>query len=83
MQLQKRTYALPQATLDRFEQAVTSGKRSATVAHLLDQWLEQEYQKRLRQEIIAGCQEMSEVYLDIEREFHPLEEEVARAQQSG
>jgi hypothetical protein len=35
--------------------------------------------KRLRQEIIRGCREMAEVYLAIEKEYHPLEEEVHKA----
>jgi len=35
--------------------------------------------KRLRQEIVGGCREMADVYLAVEREYHPLEEEVHRA----
>jgi len=34
--------------------------------------------EQLRQDIIEGCREMAEVNLQIEREFHPLEEEVDR-----
>jgi hypothetical protein len=34
---------------------------------------------RLRARIIAGCRVMAEEYLAVEREFHPLEEEVHRA----
>lgn len=33
----------------------------------------------LRQNIIEGCREMWDVYVETEREFHSLEEEVARA----
>ncbi len=33
----------------------------------------------LRQNIIEGCREMWDINVEIEREFHPLEEEVARA----
>jgi hypothetical protein len=31
-----------------------------------------------RRSIIEGCVDMTEVYLQIEREFHPLDEEVDR-----
>jgi len=31
---------------------------------------------KLRQEIVQGCQDMAEVYLEVEREYHPLVEEV-------
>jgi hypothetical protein len=34
---------------------------------------------RLRKEMIEGCRDMADVYLAIEREYHPLEEEVQRA----
>lgn len=33
--------------------------------------------KRLRDEVVAGCREMAEIYVETEREFHPLEEEIA------
>ncbi len=36
-------------------------------------------EKNLRQNIIEGCREMWDINVEIEREFHPLEEEVARA----
>jgi hypothetical protein len=29
--------------------------------------------------MIVGCRDMADVYLAIEREYHPLEEEVQRA----
>jgi hypothetical protein len=29
--------------------------------------------------VIEGCREMADVYLGIEREYHPLEEEVQHA----
>ena len=35
--------------------------------------------KPAAQDIIDGCREMADVYLEIEREYHPLEEEVDRA----
>ena len=79
MQTQKRTYALPAETIQEFEQAVASGQRSTTLALLIEEWLEKRRDQALRQNIIEGCREMWDVYVDTEAEFHPLEEEVARA----
>lgn len=39
-------------------------------------------EESLRQDIIEGCREMWDINVEIEREFHPLEEEVARANPS-
>jgi hypothetical protein len=79
MALLKRTYALPQATLEEFERAAPPGKRSAVIAELVRSWLDQQKRERLRQAVIEGCREMADVYLEIEREYHPLEEEVQHA----
>ena len=38
-------------------------------------------EESLRQNIIEGCREMWDIYVETEREFHPLEEEVAQASQ--
>ncbi len=78
MALTKRAYALPEETIAPFEQLVPPGKRSATVAELLQGWLERRRRQKLRAEIIEGCREMADVYREIERDFHPLEEEVER-----
>jgi hypothetical protein len=79
MQTQKRTYALPQATIEQFEQAVVSGQRSATLTHLIEDWLEKQRQDALERDVIEGCREMADVYLEIQREFDPLDTEVTRA----
>jgi len=79
MQTQKRTYALPAETIQEFEQAVASGQRSTTLARLIEDWLEKRREEALRQNIIEGCREMWDINVEVEREFHPLEEEVARA----
>jgi metal-responsive CopG/Arc/MetJ family transcriptional regulator len=79
MTLMKRTYALPAETLRQFEEAVAPRQRSSTINTLLRTWLEQRQREQLRQEIIEGCAAMADVYLAIEREYHPLEEEVERA----
>ncbi len=79
MPLLKRTYLLPGETIEGFEQVVPSGQRSGAIASLLRAWLDQRERERLRKEIVAGCQDMREVYLELEKEYHPLEEEVQRA----
>jgi hypothetical protein len=79
MQLLKRTYTLPAKTVKVFEQEVAPSERDEVVAALLRSWLSRQDRQRLRREIIEGCREMAEIYLQTEREFHPLEEEVARA----
>ncbi|MFQ6090476.1 MAG: hypothetical protein ACE5LD_03455 [Candidatus Bipolaricaulia bacterium] len=75
----KRTYVLPPDLLERFERGVEPGRRSAVIAALLRQWLDERRRRRLRAQVIEGCHEMAEVMLEIEREFHPLDEEIDRA----
>lgn len=79
MTLMKRTYALSEETLRQFEEAVAPRQRSSTIDSLLRAWLEQRQRERLRREIIEGCAAMTDVYVAVEREYHPLEEEVERA----
>src|SRR5436853_1555393 len=79
----KRTYALPEETIIRFERKVGAGKRSAVLAELMEIWLGQTERQRLREEIIQGCREMADVYLEVEQEYHPLEEEVHRGLSGG
>ncbi len=75
----KRTYSLPSDLVSRFEEQVAPRKRSRTLAQVLQHWLEAEERRRLRAEIEEGLRDMAEEYLAIEREWHPLEEEVDRA----
>lgn len=79
MPLLKRTYALPSAVLQQFEQEVEPGQRSTVVGELMREWLEQQRREQLRQDIIEGCRDMEDIYLEVEREYHPLEEEWHRA----
>jgi metal-responsive CopG/Arc/MetJ family transcriptional regulator len=79
MSLLKRTYALPSETLTEFEQVVASGKRSAVIAGLLRDWLEEQQRQKLRRQVVEGCREMAGIYLEIEQAYHPLEEEVHHA----
>jgi metal-responsive CopG/Arc/MetJ family transcriptional regulator len=78
MRLQKRTYALPPETVREFDEAVQPGRRSTVVADLMQSWLDERRRARLREAVIEGCKEMADLYLEIEREYHPLEEEVER-----
>ena len=79
MEMVKRTYSLPLTITRAFEVEVESGKRSSVIAELIQNWLEIKQREQLRQAIIEGCREMSDVYLEIEQEYHPLEEEVDHA----
>ena len=73
----KRTYSLPTDVLRTFEKEIVPSKRSRVISGLLRDWLQR------RQKVIEGCAEMAEVYLEIETEFHPLEEETERLMRSG
>jgi len=74
--LVKRTYSLPRTIATLFEEWVEPGKRSSVVATLLEEFADTRRKHHLRQAIIEGCSEMQEVYLELEGEFQPLEEEV-------
>ena len=74
----KRTYWLPSHVASEFDRSVTAGQRSALVARLINGWLDEQERQKLRADIIEGCREMWDVHLEIEKEFHPLEEEVER-----
>lgn len=78
MRLLKRTYSLRPETVERLERAVAPGKRSTLVDQLVDQWLEEQHREELRANIAEGCREMWDVYLEIDKEYYPLDEEVAR-----
>ncbi len=79
MKLLKRTYALPPDTLEKFERTVDAGKRSAVVAELIREYLAEREREALRRDIIEGCEDMAEIYLEIEREFNAADEELHRA----
>lgn len=78
MRLLRRTYCLPSDLLERFERVVPYGHHSPTIAQLMQKWLEEHERSQLRDEIAQGCHEMSDVHLELEAEYHPLEEEVER-----
>lgn len=74
----KRTYALPDETVRAFESNVPSGQRSNLIATLLQQWLSERRRLAIRNDVIEGCREMADISRELERDFHPLEEEVHR-----
>jgi len=75
----KRTYVLPRETLEEFERSVAPRQRSAVITSLLKGWLEEQQRQKLRQAITEGLEDMAEVYLDIELDFHTTDEELHRA----
>lgn len=79
MSLRKRTYALPADLLTAFENQFSAGERSAVIAGLLRECLEQKRREELRRQVVEGCRDMTDLYLAVEKEYHPLEEEVHRA----
>ncbi len=74
----KRTYTLPADIVERFEAATAPGKRSATLATIMADWIARKHREELSREIVDGCREMAETYLAVEKEYHALEEEVER-----
>ena len=78
MKTTKRTYALPSETIRRFEEIVEPGRRSRMLARFIDEWLAERERRALREAIIEGCRDMSDEYLEIEREMRPLSEEALR-----
>jgi metal-responsive CopG/Arc/MetJ family transcriptional regulator len=75
----KRTYQLPSETLTEFERTVSPQQRNKVIAQLVRDWLDNRNKESLRRAVIEGCREMADLYLEIEREYHPLEEEVQHA----
>jgi len=64
----KRTYWLPSRIAEEFDRLVPAGQRSAVVARLINDWLDEQEREQLRADIIEGCREMAEINLEIERE---------------
>ncbi|MEN6371273.1 MAG: hypothetical protein ABFD64_04590 [Armatimonadota bacterium] len=79
----KRTYALPEETVREFEQAVTPGRRSTVLNKVMKDWLGEQKRMKLREQVAEGCREMWDVWLESEKEWHPLEEEAARKHDEG
>ena len=78
MRLAKRTYSLPPGLVQRFEEHLAPGERSSQLARLIEEWLDERERDQLRRELIEGCKEMDEIYLEIDREWNLASEEVWR-----
>lgn len=74
----KRTFVIPKELVRRFEVEVPKGERDAVIAKLIEEWLERRRRARLRHDVAEGCAAMADLYLEIEKEYHPLDEEVER-----
>ena len=74
----KRTYLLPDGTIERFEKKVPVRQRSATVAGLIEDWLTQSERAAIREKVMEGCKEMSDLYTEIARDWASLDEEIDR-----
>ena len=74
----KRTYTLPENVVHQFEREVPTGSRSGVLTELLNAWIQLQERARLRRDVIEGCRDMTELYLELEREYHSVDEEVHR-----
>jgi hypothetical protein len=78
MKLAKRTYSLPPQIVQRFEERVNPGQRNSFIAKLLEDWFARQERSEMRRQIVEGCREMKEVYLEIDREWNGTGEEAWR-----
>lgn len=69
MKLAKRTYSLPYDIIERFENTLPPRDRSAFVAKLIEDWLEERNNDELRRAIIEGCKSMSGVNREVNAEW--------------
>ena len=74
----KVTISLPIETVERLESAVPAGQRSRFIDQLIQDKLAEQERQKLRALMVECCQVMYEDNLQIEEEFHSLEEEVER-----
>jgi hypothetical protein len=72
------TFAFPTEIAVRLEKAVPSRQRNAFVAKAIVAQLEALERQQLRAEMEECAREMYDEILQIEAEFHPLEEEIHR-----
>ena len=74
----KKTYYFSEPLIKKFEKMTRKRERSKIISQMIQEWISEREKQRLREEIIQGCHEMGDVYLEIEKEHHSLEEEVER-----
>ena len=78
VKLAKRTYTLPSDVIERFEQVLPPGDRSAFLAKLIREWLAEKEREELRRQVIEGCTEMQSLYAEIDRDWASAADEVWR-----
>jgi hypothetical protein len=76
MERVKRTYALPNGLLARFEGEVPPGRRSAKIAELIEAWVEEREREALRKAVIEGCRDMAEVDGETLKEWEAADDEL-------
>jgi hypothetical protein len=79
MERTKRTFALPDSTVTRFEQEVKSSERDEVVARLIEQYLESRRRAALREDIAEGCKEMWDIYRETAREWESEDDRLLRS----
>lgn len=79
MKLQKRTYSLPPQTVERFEQVVDTGRRSAVLVELIEGYLEDRRREALRRDLEEGCRDMWDIYLNTAKEWEAADDELHRS----
>ncbi|HLX61842.1 MAG TPA: hypothetical protein VKX17_11215 [Planctomycetota bacterium] len=78
MKLIERSFTLPEETVNALEEKVDRQRQGELLAELIQNWLNEQPKSSLRDEVIAGCIDMADVSIELERDFNPLEEEVHR-----
>lgn len=75
---QKRTYVLTSEVLEQFELRVAPGKRGAFIAEAIQKQLEEQRLAEIRARIEEGLNdsENEALYLEVEREWAPLSDEL-------
>lgn len=76
--LQKKTYALPSDVVEEFEKHVAPGKRGKVLGEIVRAYLAEKKREELWQRIEEGFadEENQALYLEVEREWSPLSDEV-------
>ena len=66
------TFTLPSEIVKQFEREFPVSQRDSVMAEMMLKTVTDRRTRR-RADLVRGCREMADVYLQIEREFHPLE----------
>ncbi len=79
--LLKKTYALPSDVVAEFEKHVAPGKRGKVLGEIVREYLEERKREELRARIEEGLadKENEALYLEVEREWSHVSDELWRA----